>query len=565
MGWFVLAAILGFVAHSVWRSLGMPRPRLTAMILADIAGLAVIVIVLLLLLLALSKDVYPHTDWVENRTFTRVLLGLVLGLGAGHVWSLRALPGDIANNARQDDATDQAGAPAFDHKLWLAVWLPLAASILLLALVVPHADNWMVRLSGFKTSLIEIQLTSLSSTSKALKPTQRDTFIRDIVLQALTQFDERIAQDIDFIEKFFLKDIGDRRNQWDTAALNKQEERLTAQLGQLKKLKPYFETVVAPAARCFQQAIGKGLSVERARQHVREFADKLTRLILLERESTSTERATQIEGLHWKIIELLSNAAKDVDDYIDPSEKSLCQLKPLPSAAIPRSTDYDRIPHLDVVRALVLIFVNHDNLALQVLGDADRKNFEDFSALIYRSQFMFFRGDSITKYYADLETVRKRSRSWIDIIDRVNRKHSVNGQEVLTEKLKKRVETVDSVATNNMAYGIAVDVAEGQSAAEHLLPIAEQCVETLKKTENNLEEPDFLDTIGFVTIVAEAHKAKTSSLDTAKIRNAMALLAKAAAIEQANITVKTEKRVEVDYTLLRTIRGHISSARGLLE
>jgi hypothetical protein len=68
-----------------------------------------------------------------------------------------------------------ASGYAKDQQMQLTgVWLSLAGAILVLAIIAPHVDDWLSRLAGLKTSVIEIQLTSLSSASKAVQPAQRD-------------------------------------------------------------------------------------------------------------------------------------------------------------------------------------------------------------------------------------------------------------------------------------------------------------------------------------------------------------------------------------------------------
>jgi hypothetical protein len=555
MNWFVLAAILGFAAPRGWRWLGSAGRWWLAMTVAAIACLAAVIVGPMLLFSGAYKNFHLQTDWINNPTFTRVLLGLILGAGADYV-------------SRQ--APSYPGQ-ASDQKPSSAVGLSIAASIVLLALVAPHVDGWLSHLSGFKTSLIEIQLTNLSSTSKAVKPAQREGFIRDIALKSLAEYDESIEKDIDFIKRFELEDIAEQKKHTrDPGNLVKREQALNAQLEQLEKLRDYFEHTVSPASRCFKAAIDHGLSLERARYHLRALADAVTQLILLEQEEKRRPefgRPFWIDLQHLRVLWLLANATNDVAGFVDPTDQKICHLTP-PTVLtpIPHWTDYDLLPHLDVARALLLVFVNHDHLGLKVLREADQKEFKDFNTAWLLALLMYYRGDSITQYYDGLEGLRNLSRDRMETINHVNRKcGSICDQELLTQKLKERAQKADLVATNDIAYGIAVDVAEGSGAAEDLLPIAEQYVETLKKSESNLEKPLILDTIAFVTIVAEAHKGKTSSLDKAKIGEAMALLTRAAAHEEVDLSAKSLKGENVDYSTLRTIRAHIESGRGLLE
>jgi hypothetical protein len=570
MGWFVLATILGFAAHWGWRLrlLGPAGRRWSVVVLAAVVAATVIIIGPGLLFLTLTKGLHLQAGWIENPLFTRVVLGLVLGMGAAQLWSGASPSGDQASGQTPSAAGDQNETPAGDQKPSSAVALSLAASIVVLAIVAPHVDGWLSRVSGFKTSLIEVQLTSLSSASKAVKPAQREGYVLGYALDLLTGLDGSIGLDIQFIRDFQLRDLGERRNTLNSAELANEEKRLNAQLKQLGTLEVFFQNFVSPAARCFKAAMKNGLSVEGARDRLREFADKLTQFVLLEQEENRHPGAVQdrkslIDKLRGDVMILLVKATKDLKDFTDPADEKICQLAlPAASPSPPPLADYSLLPHLHVARALLLAFVSHDNLALQVLNDASSREFKDFNTPQLRGALMFFRGDSITHYYDELERLRKLSADRIAIIDRVKR---TCGDCDKDEKLKERAQKASRNATNNIAYGIAADVAEGRGAAVDLLPIAEQCLEVLKKTPGNLENTQILDTIGFVTIVAEAHKGKTSSLDRAKISEAVSLLTRAAAQEEAELEAKSAKGENVDYSDWRGFQSHLSSARGLME
>jgi hypothetical protein len=140
-------------------------------------------------------------------------------------------------------------------------------------------------------------------------------------------------------------------------------------------------------------------------------------------------------------------------------------------------------------------------------------------------------------------------------------------------KLRLRARLAEINAINLIAYATAVDVTDRRGEAETLLPIAEDYAEVLKGTakDPNLRDDAYLDTAAFVTIVAEAQRAKTSMLNKDKIKDAINLLEKIAAREEAKISRELDERRElkqveaIDYQTLKTIRAHLVSARGLLD
>ncbi len=561
MGWFVLAAILGFAAPKAWRTLGPAAGRRIAIAGAAIIGVAIITIgPPWLLFLASSKTAALPTDWIDNPAFTRVLLGLILGAGADYV-SREPRPSAGKTGDPNSSSTDDQKPPS-------AVSLSLAAGIVLLAIVLPYLDAWLSHLAGFKTSLIEIQLTNLSSTSKIVEPIQRQGFNRDVVLETLVVYDELIENDIQYIRRFELKDIEDQNNYgYDPPELKEKKRKRDGQLKQLDSLHAFFKQTVSPAARCFKAAIAGGLSLPAARSRLRDLAGDLTQLIELEAEEKrkpGTSKPGAIVDSHQKVVAELVKATDDISGFVGPANQEDCHPK-IDVASALLSTEYDKVPHLDVARALLLIFVDHDRLGREVLREAAKKEFKDFTTPRLLAALMFFRGDSITQYYEMLEDIRKLAGERLTIIKRVSEKCSLCDKEYWAQKLTKWARRAEEIALNNVAYGIAVDVTERRIGAVDMLPIAENCVETLKKADDTAEDDSALDTIGFVTIVAEAQRAKTSSIDKSKINEAIDLLRRAAARDEEALSSESAKGEDVDYSGLKSIQAHLAAAKGLLE
>jgi hypothetical protein len=551
MGWFVLATIVGYVAYAAQQ-----RLRTACVVVSVLLAVAFAV---WWLVWAPPGTARSLAQWFNNYTFTftRVLLGLVLGAGAGHA------------AAQPQPST---------------AWLSLAGAIVILALVVPYVDGWLSRLTGFKTSIIEIQLAKLSSSTKALQPVQRDHFIRDVALESLTQYDHSIEMDIEFIDRFEIPDLENKKKEGQNVAeLEKQEQRLKKQVDQLKVLKKFFGETVSPAARCFKMALDNGLSFESARSHLREMADELTQLVIFERNEkghpgAEPKRSTRIRQRHEEVLGKVVEATRGIAGFVDTNNTDCGHKRDMEVSSAPLSTEYDLVPHLDVARAFLLLFVNHDPLGREVLRDASKKEFKDFNTPRQLAALMYYSGDSIGQYYDLLAGLKSLARERIETINRVSAACAQSCDELKgwAQKLKARSEDAELIATNNIAYGIASDVSERNPEAEEMLPIADDCIQRLKKSAALKEaDPDLkdensrnlLDTIAYVTIVSEWQKAKTDDLDKTKVRETIAILEKLIAWEERQLDEarKKSKAGSVDYSNLKTLRAHLSSAKELLE
>jgi hypothetical protein len=551
MGWFFLSTIVGYAGNIAWSFLGKAEKW-------GLFVLAILVAGLWALFFTPTGIVQSFAAAVDNYTFVRALLGFVLGASA---------------------------AKTINQPQLSTAWLSLAASILILALVTPYVDGWLSRLTGFKTSVIEIQLANLSSTSKALQPVQRDQFIRDVALKSLTEYDKSIQSDIEFIDRFELADIYRmKKDKQNVAELEKQENRLIQQRTQLEVLKNFFANMVSPAARCFKMALDHGLSLESVRYHLRSLADELTQLVILERDEkehpgAEPDRLKRIEQRHREVLEKVIATTKGIVGFVEIGDRKDCQPQDVVASSALVSTEYNLVPHLDVARAFLLLFVNHDRLGREVLRDASSKEYKDFNTPRVLAQLMYYEGDGITQYYDLLAGLRLLARQRLETINRVIDACGSSCSEELkssAKSLRIRAEKAELVAVNKIAYGVASDAAEKHPEAEAMLPIADDCIATLKKAAPlNKADTDsqdesllgYMDTIAFVTIVSEWEKAKTADLDKAKVKEAITLLQKVAAREEALLSDarKKSKAGSVDYSTLKTVQAHLSSARGLLD
>ena len=181
---------------------------------------------------------------------------------------------------------------------------------------------------------------------------------------------------------------------------------------------------------------------------------------------------------------------------------------------------------------MLLAFVDNDRLALEVAKEAERKDFKDFYTPLILASLMYFKGDSVKEFYEILNRVRLLARERQDVIKRViDACARPCVTQELASRLRVRARRMELTAMNNIAYAVAADVAEGRKEAEALLPIAVEYADDLReadKKDPEASDDTFLDTAAFVTIVAEAHRArsKMTNLNKKKIEEAITLLEK---------------------------------------
>ena len=142
------------------------------------------------------------------------------------------------------------------------------------------------------------------------------------------------------------------------------------------------------------------------------------------------------------------------------------------------------------------------------------------------------------------------------------------------DELKNRARRAELYAVNTLAYAIAEDLAKELDRAEPLRPTAEyygQILSEAAKSEaakNKFIEKDrdyLLDTAAFVTIVTEAKRAKSNSLDKEKVRTAIRVLEKIVSREEERLDSPKNQRRKFQYDSLDTYRAHLNAARALLK
>src|SRR5262249_41847544 len=150
--------------------------------------------------------------------------------------------------------------------------------------------------------------------------------------------------------------------------------------------------------------------------------------------------------------------------------------------------DYEQVPHLDVARALLLSFVHHEKLAMEVLEKAGSKKLKDFNAPFLLATLMYVQGDNVFDFLAILEGMISTAREQQELITRIRDRCSNHcDADVLTwaPKLMNRAKKAEHLAMNLVAYATAQDVAKGIELSEPLLPLAEEYGDIIKKAAKN--------------------------------------------------------------------------------
>lgn len=511
MGSFAIACVLGFLLYQSRRVLpGTARGTAIGILLAATIGIIVLAWVAAKLL---------FSDYSPDGIVARFIFGGGLGYGLGHV---------IAENQRAPSLLGRR------RGLYLATGLTL----ILLAIVAPHLDTWLSRLNGFKTSIVEVQLTNISTAHKSILPDSRESFLDDSALQILKNYETNIAEDIAFIELFVIPDLESQKEDApanDKAQLSEKVAEYKVRLGLLTNIRKAFDETLAPLAGCLQDAIKGGLPLASARGMVRPITDEIQQIFILEQSrSKDTEKIT---SARQQLASSLSGLP--VENYLS-QDRCLGDLRKFTEAIPPYSQkEYANLPQLYVATALLLLFVNSDEVALKMLEEAKPDpEFHDYTLPFLHSKIMYFFGEPVANYKPLLDQMIATARHTLDLTEKVKSRCQFQCERPMLAqflKLQERALRSERIAMNSIAYGIAQDLAARVASAEPLEPIAQEYAEQLtsfiKKGQisNDNENDETTDTVAFVTLVVEGRK---SVRDTTKIKNAIATLRRVVAHQE---------------------------------
>lgn len=593
MGWFAIAAVIGFLLY--WN-----RARAVSRSLC-LAAFAILILAVPFLHVYQWRSVVDQFRWpaffdhLEREAGTlgegplaRILFGAMLGV-------LLAYACEPAN----------AGTPRYQGA-WRRIYLLTGLALILLGAAAPHVDRWLSHLNGLKTEVIEIQLANVSSVQKSIIPDARESFVYESLLRYLREYDGDIQRDIDFINLFVLPDLNWQKDHSPSEAskLQQQIDSYAAQAGQLHKLHPAFRDVISPLARCMELAIKGGLSIEAARGLARPLADLVQQIVILEQQIAALE--PQIAMLEQRASKPQASAATNSDlleargkltaarkNLADARRKLMDGIRDLPNSAssyknapgdcpdgsqsssasqidIPPHTQYTEFPYLFGAMASLLFFVGDDDSALKIL-EMNRRGvtFHDYKMPYLEMKIMYFHGEPAMRYKPLLDDMRQTARLKAETVDRVinrcpQRQSCDPGLSEKAAAIKEHARHAELVALNNTAYGIAQDLAGQDKTAESLLPVAEECADELAGAERRgelkqAERDQVRDTIAFVSLLVQARK---DNPDRAELEKDIAVFEDVIA-NQEDAARSQPLSSKTDRALIVASRAHLTSAMQL--
>ena len=587
MGWFAIACVIGFLAWSVWQLGVLPQLDTSAQVAkAGVVALIGLAIGLVVWATAIGEvaTLAQFVDKIGEGTVARFLFGVALGFGVGH------LIGGAAGGAPAQGGGGQPAPAAAETRPNQALLTSVGLTLLILALIAPHSDRWLRNLSGLKTSVIEVQLSRISTAAKQVVPDVRQVFIDQSVLEFVKDHDKSIEKDIQLLRLFVIENLKFAIAQDKTRepALKLEIDKANEQIKQMEDIHKVFVRLVSPLAGCVRGAIDRGLDIESARLQLRPLANMLVHIIGLEEEAAGSPTAREAVDAPLKEVRrgfrvLLAEMPREFAVYLAGPERETCadisrialeNLGPEYTGdeplGLPPYTKYMRLPHLFSAMSYLLLFVNNDGLALNVMQKAQQHlEFEDLHMPRLRSAFMYYRGDDAARYLPLLENMRAtalRHRQEIEALTaRCTPSGCPDGVKTWGPPLLQRARLAEVLAMNNIVYGVAQDLAAGVASAEPFQPVAEDYAEKLAKAAEDAVFEDyraaFLDTAAFITIVAEARRP---SPDAARLGKAITTLRRLIAHQERRIATGAEPG-RSGYATLKELRAHLASARGLTD
>jgi hypothetical protein len=420
-------------------------------------------------------------DALQHGRVARFLLGLTLGVGVAFVMAERSFfqsshedGGKPAAAPKGSLADTASGNPSDGLKdghptLWLT---SMAFGIVVLALASPHLDDWLRRLTGFKSPYVELQLAS-SGAHKIAVEEGADVLFSTDSLSYLAVYDTKIQQDIDYLKNY--EQEVPKRNEIVASA---------------SRLLPTFTTVIGPIAKCVQVAIDHDwLSLDSARQMLRPTADALERIIFAEKNLTDSHELTASNVQFWQLVmELPSVVASSVREP-ECIGVPATQFTDGPAGApdlFPEIKDYQNVPYLHVAAALLITFMGDNDKALRILQTAEPKlDFKDYYFLQLKGRLSYYNGkpgDIRQTYLGPLDEMRSMARSHIDTLEK--KSQECKSPDITIPICRELYAELQ--AKNYIAYFIAEDLARG---SDYVGPYIARLLEYGEDMRRIIDEP----------------------------------------------------------------------------
>jgi hypothetical protein len=554
MGWFVIACMLGYLGYWGWRFISDRRP-LAAFLF--VVGSFVVVFVSLVLWARLSEDAESFgeiADTLHDGRVARFLLGIVLGAGVA-----LTMAGSAGVQADDKDApANSAPAPLPAHLV-----LSLGLGILLLALTAPYVDGWFRRVTGFKSSVIELQLAGAATHRISIAEGQ-ETLILEHSLEYLEGYASKIETDIEYYEKY-----------------GQDDPKQPNIIASARELLPTFKRIAAPVAGCVDMAIKDGwLSIDSARELIRPTTDLLEQILF---DGPQSRQLDEKQKEFWNsIADLPKKIRKGANPQAilsDPVcsdvpkmywEESVSDRETLS----PKFGHFKNVPYLYVTAAWLISFMNDRDKALRVLQNAQPMlDYEDFNFQYTSALLSYYQGkpgDLSKLYLGHLDDLRKNS------LERIRRLEAGKQKCESPTSLPCRERIYELVGTNMAAYFLAEDLARDSVYVKPHVAQLQEFAEEIKHVVGELDahklpsngfdwyvqrnKETFLDTYAYATLVVEAQKP---NLDCDLIRKEVVRRLERVVENIGNKTASQTQIDKIDLSDFRAARAHLEAAQSV--
>jgi hypothetical protein len=465
----------------------------------------------------------------------------------------------------------------------------------------PHLDSWLNHVTRIKLPYGELTVAA-SSTHRTINSDALLYLADALSLTELSTYKDKLDQDIEYIEAFEIPEMeleheirkkllnGDQDTSDSEDKLNKLRDVLT----KAQRLRPVFNHVISPIAKCLKKALDKGMSVERIRRELRPAAEDLEEIILAgdrlskdELEIRHNDFWTRVKQLpqyvHNYLDDWKAKDAKAYDGTPDEHKECLSYLGrddiPMPvdyksrveNSDLPRMADYKNVSYLGVAAFFFSAFVKDEELAQKIFDkiSADLQH-KDKEFLYFKSYIGYYKGwptEAVISYLQELLNDAREHKIVLERADKQCTQHPCEpDRSQLIQKLLKREQEAELRAVNDLAYYIGDSIARGIPSALNYRGQAEDYVDELYRSMDKESDPEnrneFLDTYAYVSIVLESRKTEP---EPDKFRSMRATLEKVAEYFETTTLNTTNLEDATARANLGLVRAHLAAARELAE
>jgi len=537
MGWFAIAFLIGFLVYWQWQ-----KQRQICLALALIACIA---LVLVAIGYACRHSLALLLDRIGQGYVARILLGFALGNATAYVLEERATLRNAQIEALK--AGGNAAAPAGDGGkgessvlggiagMGTTALLWLAAVIVFVAVAAPHLDGWLRRATSLKLPFGELQVASVNSHA-SIAADNIELLADSWSMSHLGDYHERIRQDAEYINQFEIPELEKRKKESPGSSPDIQRQIDDAKMiaGSASELYPVFNLLISPIARCIDAAASNGLALDSIRLKARPMADALQHILFLEKENASDPRYDSSHEKFWSELKKLPAVA---EPFLSVDLRNQCsqivntyESNSLNKGALPEMRKYKTVPYLYAASILFAAFMKDEEVLLRII---DRKKgelkFMDFPFQFYAGFFAYNHSRGLDAGFEIVDDMRNTARvrrgKLRDKYENCKRLNCSEGQIELISRHLKRASSALLLATNNLAYYAAGDLARGGKAGQRyqarLGELVKDLQEAIAREDDEDNKYSYKDTSAYVTVVLESQKRDP---DVGKIKDMVAVL-----------------------------------------